>query len=168
MGSLSSDGCPSPGDARSDGARGDRTLDDSLCAIGGSVPASPRRHGCRDHFSRARDSIHDEYTAVCAPYCNTFCSVHSSAYCVTYCVAHSIAYCFTYCFLLGIAIPLGEGRARLLRSHQPVLLPYFLPYSPECVEGEFSEVRRYGVLGSSEHPIWRRCRSTPLGIMAAS
>ena len=29
------------------------------------------------------------------------------------------------------------------------LRPFFLPYSPECVEGLFSEVRVYGVLGSS-------------------
>ena len=27
--------------------------------------------------------------------------------------------------------------------------PFFLLYSPECVEGLFSEVRRHGVLGSS-------------------
>jgi hypothetical protein len=112
MGSLSSDGSPSPGGARSDGGRGDRTLDDSLCAIGGTAHASPRRHGCRDHFSRARDSIHDEYSAVRAPYCNTFCSVHSIAYCIAYC----ITYCIAYCFPLGIAVPLGGGRARLLES----------------------------------------------------
>ena len=126
MGSLSSDSRPSPGDACRDGGRGDRTLDDSPCAIGGSVPASPRRHGRRDHFSRARHSIHDEYSAVRAPYCNTFCSVHniaySIAYSIAYCIAYSIAYrftccftyCSTYCFTLGIAVPLGEGRARLL------------------------------------------------------
>jgi hypothetical protein len=122
MGSLSSDGYPSPGGARSDGGRGDRTLDDSLCAIGGSVPASPPRHGCPDHFSRASDSIHEEYTAVCASYCNTFCSVHSIAYSIAYCIAYSIAYCIayciaysiTYCITYCIAVPLGEGRARLL------------------------------------------------------
>jgi hypothetical protein len=150
MGSLSSDGSPSPRGARRDRGRGDRTLDDSLCAIGGTAHASPRRHGCRDHFSRARDSIHDEYSAVRAPYCNTFCSVHSTAYCIAGCIAGCIAYCFTYCiaycFTYCIAVPLGEGRARLLESHQPVLLPYFLPYSAECVEGGFSEV---GFLGRS-------------------
>jgi hypothetical protein len=146
MGSLSSDGSPSPRGARRDRGRGDRTLDDSLCAIGGTAHASPRRHGCRDHFSRARDSIHDEYSAVRAPYCNTFCSVHSTAYCIAGCIAYCFTYCIAYCFTYCIAVPLGEGRARLLESHQPVLLPYFLPYSAECVEGGFSEV---GFLGRS-------------------
>src|SRR5919107_3263965 len=118
MGSLSSDSRPSPGDACRDGGRGDRTLDDSPCAIGGSVPASPRRHGRRDHFSRARHSIHDEYSAVRAPYCNTFCSVHSIASSIAYrftcCFTCCFTYCLTYCCPLGIAVPLGEGRARLL------------------------------------------------------
>ncbi len=125
MGSLSSDGCPSPGGARSDGGRGDRTLDDSLCAIGGTAHASPRRHGCRDHFSRARDSIHDEYSAVRAPYCNAFCSVHSIAYSFAYCITYSFAYCIAYCFLLGIAVPLGGGRARLLESSRNFAFPEF-------------------------------------------
>jgi hypothetical protein len=83
-----------------------------------------------------RDSIHDECSAVRAPYCNTFCSVHGIACCIACC----FAYCIAYCFPLGIAVPLGEGRARLLESHQLVLLPYFLPYSAECVEGVFSEL----------------------------
>jgi len=141
MGSLSSDSHPGPGGARSDGSRCCGTLDASHCAIGRSVHASPRRLGCQDPFSRARDSIHGEYSTVRAPYCNTFCSAysiaHSIAYSIAYSIAHSIAYsityrityrityCFAYRFPLGIAVPLGKGRARLLRSHQPVLLPCF-------------------------------------------
>jgi hypothetical protein len=133
MGSLSFDSHPGPVGARSDGGRCYGTLDASLCAIRRSVHASPRRHGCRDHFSRARDSIHDEYSAVRAPYCNTFCSAYSIAYsiahCITHCITYSIAHCiiyrFAYRFPLGISVPLGEGRARLLESHQPVLLPCF-------------------------------------------
>jgi len=104
MGSLSSDSHPGPGDARSDGSRCCGTLDASLCAIGRSVHASPRRLGCRDHFSRARDSIHGEYSAVRAPYCNTFCSAYSIAYSITYRFAH----CITYRFPLGIAVTLDE------------------------------------------------------------
>jgi len=125
MGSLSSDGSPDPSGARRSSGRGDRTLNVSLCAAGGSVRASPR--------SRARDSIHDEHSAVGPLYCNTFCSVvrlpysitYRFAHCITYSIAYSIAYCFAYRFPLGIAVPLGEGRARLLRSHQPVLLLCF-------------------------------------------
>ena len=129
MGSLSSDSHPGPCDARSDGSCCCGTLDASLCAIGRSVHASPRRLGCQDHFSRARDSIHGEYSTVRPPYCNTFCSAYNITYNITYSIAYSIAYSITYCFAyrfpLGIAVTLGKGRARLLESHQPVLLPCF-------------------------------------------
>jgi len=125
MGSLSSDSHPGPGGARSDGSCCCGTLDASLCAIGRSVHASPRRLGCQDPFSRARDSIHGEYSTVRAPYCNTFCSAYSIAYRFAHSIAYSITYCFAYRFPLGIAVTLGKGRARLLRSHQPVLLPCF-------------------------------------------
>ena len=126
MGSVSFDSHPGPGGARSDGGRCCGTLDASLCAIRRSVHASPRRHGCREHFSRARNSIHDEYCAVRAPYsCNTFCSAYSITYSIAYSIAHCIIYRFAYRFPLGISVPLVEGRARLLRSHQPVLLPCF-------------------------------------------
>jgi hypothetical protein len=108
MGSLSSDGRPSPGGARSVGVRGDGTLNDSLCAAGGSVCASPRRHGHRDDFSRARDSIHDEYSAVGPLYCNTFRSVDRRPYSITFCFAQRITYSITYGFPLGFAVPL-EG-----------------------------------------------------------
>ena len=146
MGSLSSDGSPDPSGARRSSGRGDRTLNVSLCAAGGSVRASPR--------SRARDSIHDEHSAVGPLYCNTFCSVVRLPYSITYrfahCITYSIAYSIAYRFPLGIAVPLGEGRERLLESHQPLLAaaPTLLLYSPECVEVAFSEVELplYGVL----------------------
>ena len=150
MGSLSFDSHPGPGGARSDGSRCCGTLDASLCAIGRSVHASPRRLGCREHFSRARDSIHDEYSAVRAPYCNTFCSVHSIAYRFAHSITYRIIYRFAKGFPLGIAVTLGEGRERLLESHQPLLAaaPTLLLYSPECVEVAFSQVELplYGVL----------------------
>src|SRR5829696_9893135 len=54
----------------------------------------------------------------------------------------------------------NQLRNRMARPDRPVRLQVLLKrYSPECVEGEFCEVRLYGVLGSS----WVRGRSTPSG-----
>jgi hypothetical protein len=91
MDSLSSGGRPSPGGARRDSGRGDRTLNASLCAAGGSAYASPRRHGWPDHSCEARDSIYDEYSAVRPPYCDTFCFAHRITYSITYSITSYFA-----------------------------------------------------------------------------
>src|SRR5215211_3257050 len=66
--------------------------------------------------------------------------------CVPYIVARSLRLACTLLFSGRCTAPsarLQIERAGILGSDSPSF-----PDSPECVEGEFSEVRRHGVLGS--------------------
>src|SRR5215207_4752318 len=47
---------------------------------------------------------------------------------------------------------IAEHLTRHVRRKTVMPNTHLLPYSPKCLEGKFSEVRRHGVLGSSLHP----------------